>query len=179
MNICIFGSASKHLDKVYLDVCEKLGEEIGKRGHGLVFGGSSRGLMGATAQGVESQGGEILGIAPRFYDEEGEFYKGCTDFIFTETMGERKDLFRINADAFVILPGGIGTFDEFFETIVYKSLGQQNQPVVLFNFNGYYDKLEEFIKIAMEKDFVRVHESQLYDTATDVGEVLDCIEQYM
>ena len=176
MNICIYGSASKNLESVYMDECKKLGEESGRRGHGLVFGGSERGLMGATAEGVSSQGGEILGIAPRFFDEEGEIYSGCTDFIYTETMSERKDLFQINADAFIILPGGIGTFDEFFETIVYKSLGQQNKPVVLFNVNGYFDKLEEFMQVAIAQKFVRVHEGQLYDIASDVTKVLDLIE---
>ena len=117
MNICIYGSASKNLDSVYLEACEKFGELLAKRGHGLVFGGSSRGLMGATARGVKKAGGEVLGIVPRFFDEEGDVYEECDDYIYTETMGERKDLFRINAYAFVILPGGIGTFDEFFETI--------------------------------------------------------------
>lgn len=176
MNICIYGSASKNLEPVYLKACKKLGEEIGQRGHGLVFGGSERGLMGITAEGVSSQNGEILGIAPRFFDEEGEIYSGCTDFIYTETMSERKDLFQINADAFIILPGGIGTFDEFFETIVYKSLGQHNKPVVLFNVNGYFDKLEEFMQVAIEQKFVRVHEGRLYDITSDVTQVLDLIE---
>jgi hypothetical protein len=160
-----------------VDACHELGVEIGRRGHGLVFGGSARGLMGATATGVSSEGGEILGIAPRFYDEEGEFYSGCTDFIYTETMSERKDLFQINADAFVILPGGIGTFDEFFETVVYKELGQLDKPVVLFNVNGYFDKLEEFMQVAIAQQFVRVHESELYDMASDVQTVLDIIEK--
>ncbi len=177
MKICIYGSASKNLAPVYMEECRKLGEEIGRRGHGLVFGGSSRGLMGAIADGVSSYNGEILGIAPRFIDEEGEFYKGCTDFIYTETMSERKDLFQINADAFIILPGGIGTFDEFFETIVYKGFGQSDKPVVLFNVNGYFDKLEELMQVAIDQDFVRVDESELYDLASTVEQVLDLIEQ--
>lgn len=177
MNICIYGSASKNLDSVYLEACEKFGELLAKRGHGLVFGGSSRGLMGATARGVKKAGGEVLGIVPRFFDEEGDVYEECDDYIYTETMGERKDLFRINADAFVILPGGIGTFDEFFETIVYKGLGQMSQPVVLYNVNGYYDKLEEFMQISIGQKFVRVHEGQLYEVLDQAEAILDFIEQ--
>lgn len=178
MNICIYGSASKNLDQVYLDACRELGEEIGRRGHGLVFGGSARGLMGATAEGVSSKNGEILGIAPRFMDElEGNRYPKCTDFIYTDTISERKDLFQINADAFVILPGGIGTFDEFFETIVYKGFGQSDKPVILYNVNGYYDKLEEFMQVAIDQKFVRVHEGLLYDMESDAKAVLDRIEE--
>ena len=177
MNICIYGSASKNLDKQYINICQSLGREISKRGHNLVFGGGSTGLMGATAEGVAENGGEILAIVPRFVEDTEERSKLSTDLIETETISERKDLFQINADAFVILPGGIGTLDEFFETIEYKILGQQDKPVVLFNINGYYDKLEEFMKIAQEQKFIRVSESKLYDTATTVEEVFKFIEQ--
>lgn len=179
MKICIYGSASKNLDKLYIDTCRTFGEELAKRGHGLVFGGTRKGLMGATAEGVAAYHGEILGIAPRFFEDADKRNEICTDFIETETMSERKDLFQINADAFVILPGGIGTFDEFFETIVYKSLGQQDKPVVLFNINGYYDKLEEFMKVAEEQKFVRVHETELYESATTIEEVFSILENQM
>lgn len=177
MKICVYGSASRNLDTYYLDASREFGEELAKRGHSLVFGGSMKGLMGATAEGVAKHGGEILGIAPRFFEDSDADKQICTDFIETESMSERKDLFQINADAFVILPGGIGTFDEFYETIVYKSLGQLDKPVVLYNMNGYYDKLEEFMKVAQEHKFVRVAESQLYECVSTLKEVFLVLEQ--
>ena len=177
MKICVYGSASRNLETCYLDASRSFGEELAKRGHSLVFGGSMKGLMGATAEGVAKYGGEILGIAPRFFEDSDSEKEICTDFIETETMSERKDLFQINADAFVILPGGIGTFDEFYETIVYKSLGQLDKPVVLYNINGYYDKLEEFMKVAEEHRFVRIAESNLYECVSTLEEVFRVLEE--
>lgn len=179
MNICIYGSASKsqNLNPVYIEACRKLGKTIGEKGHGLIFGGCCKGLIGVTAEAVAEESGEILGIAPRFYDLEDEIYSGCTDFIYTDTMSERKDLFRINADAFVMLPGGIGTFDEFFETIEYKSIGQHEKPVVLFNIDGYFDQLDAVIQYAMEQHFVQEQEHSLYHMASSVEEVIEWIEK--
>ena len=86
MNICIYGASSAELKKIYYEKTEELGRMMGKRGHGLVFGGGKEGLMGAAAKGVDRENGYILGIAPRFFDQPGVLYEHCTEFIFTENM---------------------------------------------------------------------------------------------
>ena len=103
------------------------------RGHSLVYGGGAKGLMGAAARGVKRQGGHILGIAPSFFNVDGELFEDCDEFLYPDTMRERKKLLEEKSDAFVILPGGIGTCNEFFETLVLRSLGRLAKPIALFN----------------------------------------------
>ena len=122
MNICIYGASSAELKKIYYEKTEELGQLMGKRGHGLVFGGGKEGLMGAAARGVDREKGYILGIAPRFFDQPGVLYEHCTEFIFTENMRERKHLLESRSDATIVVPGGIGTYEEFFEILTLKSL---------------------------------------------------------
>ena len=109
MNICVYGASGDRLDREYFDAAERLGELIGQGGHSLIFGGGQNGLMGACARGVSRKKGKITGIAPRFFDEPGILYPHCTEFIFTETMGQRKAAMEDAAQAFIVLPGGIGT----------------------------------------------------------------------
>ena len=118
MKICVYGAASSEIDQSFIEAGKELGRKMVERGHSLVFGGGSNGMMGAVARGVDEANGNIIGIAPAFFETEGSegiSYKNCTEFIHTETMRERKRLLDEKSDAFVITPGGIGTFDEFFE----------------------------------------------------------------
>ena len=133
MNICIYGASSAELKKIYYEKTEELGQLMGKRGHGLVFGGGKEGLMGAAARGVDREKGYILGIAPRFFDQPGVLYEHCTEFVFTENMRERKHLLESRSDATIVVPGGIGTYEEFFEILTLKSLGRIDRPIVLYN----------------------------------------------
>ena len=122
MNICIYGASSAKLAPVYYEKTEELGRMMGLRGHGLVFGGGATGLMGAAARGVDAHHGYILGIAPSFFDQPGVLYEHCSEFIFTETMRERKKLLEERSEATIVAPGGIGTYEEFFEILTLKSL---------------------------------------------------------
>ena len=137
MNICIYGASSEELKKIYYEKTEELGRLMAKRGHGLVFGGGETGLMGAAARGVSHEKGYILGISPKFFDQPGVLYQHCTEFIFTETMRERKHLLESRSDATIVVPGGIGTYEEFFEILTLKSLGRIDRPIVLYNIEGY------------------------------------------
>ena len=146
MNICIYGASSAELKKIYYEKTEELGRLMGKRGHGLVFGGGKEGLMGAAARGVDRENGYILGIAPRFFDQPGVLYEHCTEFIFTENMRERKHLLESRSDATIVVPGGIGTYEEFFEILTLKSLGRIDRPIVLYNIQGYYDSMRALME---------------------------------
>ena len=120
MKICLYGAGSNNIKSKYLKESYKLGEEIAKRGHSLVFGGGSTGVMGAVSKGVLDNNGKVLGIAPEWMGEFEAICEDCDEFIYTKSMDERKNLFLEHSDAFIIGPGGIGTLDEFFEIIVLK-----------------------------------------------------------
>ena len=115
MNICVYGASSGEIDKSYILAGEELGRRMAARGHGLVFGGGARGLMGAVARGMQAGGGEICGVAPSFFHVDGILFPDCSRMIYTETMRERKQIMEDMSDAFIAAPGGIGTFEEFFE----------------------------------------------------------------
>lgn len=110
--------------------------------------------MGAAARGMSSVGGRgIIGVAPRFFDEPGILYEGCTEMIFTETMSERKKAMEDMSEAFVTLPGGIGTFEEFFEALTLKQLGRHAKAMAVLNTLGYYDSMESMLQKAVDERF--------------------------
>ena len=118
MNICLYGASSTELDARYLDAAYDLGRRIAAGGHTMVYGGGAQGVMGAAARGVVDGGGALVGIAPMFFKRApGVLFDGCSEFIDTKTMAERKTLMMQRADAFVMAPGGIGTYEEFFEVL--------------------------------------------------------------
>ncbi|MBP3322428.1 MAG: TIGR00730 family Rossman fold protein [Clostridia bacterium] len=178
MRICVFGAASPTIDPEYIQKVELLGEEMAKRGHSLVFGAGGNGLMGAAARGVHRGGGYVLGVIPKFFEEEGveAIYDKCDKLIFTETMRQRKQTMEDNADAFIVAPGGIGTFEEHFEILTSKQLCRHNKPIVLYNVKGYYNELEEVMKQAMKKNFIRENCADLYRLTDDLDELFSYIE---
>ena len=111
-------------------------------------------MMGAAARGVAAEKGYILGIAPRFFDQPGVLYEKCTEFIFTENMRERKKLLEEKSDATIVAPGGIGTYEEFFEIFTLKSLKRIDRPIVLYNIDGYYDKMKALLEYTAEEKFM-------------------------
>lgn len=172
MNICVFGASSDRIDPAYFEAAGELGALMARGGHRLVFGGGSEGLMGACARGLLRAGGHALGIAPRFFDEPGVLMKEECDFLFTETMSERKRLMEDQADAFIALPGGIGTYEEFFEALTLKQLGQHFKPMALLNTLSYFDPLEKLLRETAEKGFMRDNVCQLYAVCADAQEAM-------
>lgn len=178
MRICVFGAASPTIDPEYIEKVEAMGEEMAKRGHSLVFGAGANGLMGAAARGVHRGGGTVLGVIPKFFDEEDveAIYDKCDELIFTETMRQRKETMENNADAFIVVPGGIGTFEEHFEILTSKQLCRHNKPIALYNVKGYYDALETVMQLAMQKNFIRENCADLYTITDDLTALFDYIE---
>ena len=180
MNICVYGAASSLIDQSYKDAAKELGTKMVERGHGLVFGGGANGMMGAVAEGVYEKGGHILGVVPKFFKEaqhEVSFTK-CTEYIYTDTMRERKRQMEENCDAFIITPGGIGTLDEFFEILTLKQLGRHNKAIVIYNINGFYDELDRMMTRSIEEQFITDDCKELYKVLTDIDEILDYITSY-
>lgn len=177
MKICLYGASSSSLDNIYYLAAEELGKALAKRGHTLVFGGGATGLMGAAVSGVASQGGCSIGIAPRFFDSPGVLYENCSEFIFTDTMRERKQLMEDMSDGFIMSPGGIGTFEEFFEIATLKQLGRHTKPIAVFNVNNYYDQLNLMIEKGIKENFIECDASDIYQIFSDAEQLLDYIEQ--
>jgi len=154
MNICIYGASSDRLDSIFFDEAEKLGLLIAESGNTMVFGGGQTGLMGACARGVHKLGGKIIGIAPRFFDEPGILDKNCSEFLFTNTMRERKQLMEDKSDAFIALPGGIGSYEELFEILTLKQLGKHAKPIALLNTDNYYLPLFALLENTVKRGFM-------------------------
>ena len=176
MKICLYGSSSPELDQVFYDKAYELGVLMGQHGHELIFGGGEQGLMGACVRGLESAGGEAIGVAPRFFDLPGILHIECKEFIFTDTMSERKQIMEDLADAFLIVPGGVGTYEEFFETFTLKQLGRMTKPIGILNTEGYYDLLVEMLNKTIEMGFMKKECADIYGVFPEAEELLDYIE---
>ena len=178
MRICVFGAASSAIEPVYIELVEVLGEKLAKAGHELVFGAGANGLMGAAARGFKKGGGKITGIIPSFFKDEAieAIYDKCDELIFTESMRERKRLMEDMADAFIIVPGGIGTLEEFYEVLTLKQLGRHTKPLALYNIKGYYNNLTEFMRHCTDEGFINRKCETLYMCIEDCAEVLRYIE---
>lgn len=178
MRICIYGAASPTIDAEYTEKVELLGEKLAKRGHSLVFGGGANGLMGAAARGVKKGGGHILGVIPKFFMEDTieHLYAFCDEVTVPETMRERKQIMEENADAFIVLPGGIGTYEEFFEILTSKQLCRHNKPIAIYNIGGFYDKIVLALKDAIEKGFIKARCLDLYCITEDTDKLFEYIE---
>ena len=177
MNICIYGASSRKLAKEYYDAAEALGALMAQQGHTLVFGGGQEGIMGAVARGAHAHGGAIIGVAPRFFDEPGILFAECTEFIYTETMRERKAIMEERSDAFIVLPGGIGTYEEFFEMLTLKQLGRHTKPIAIYNLGGYYDLLQQLLEQTIAQGFMKPACRDLYGVFDNADAMLDYLQQ--
>ena len=177
MNITLYGAASDKIDAVYKDAVEELGREIARRGHTMVFGAGSTGLMGAAARGVNSEGGRIIGVAPHFIHEFEPVYENCTELMNTETMSERKDLMENLADAFIIVPGGIGTFDELFQILTLKTLGRHDKPIVLYNVRSFWDNMLAVVGSDVFKGFITSQVADCFKVSESAVSAIDLVER--
>lgn len=179
MNICVYGASSDKIDKYYISETEKLGEVIALKGHSLVFGGGAQGIMGAAARGMKKQNGYVIGVSPKFFNVDGVLFTECDELIYTETMRERKQILEERSDAFVVAPGGIGTFEEFFEIFTLKQLARHNKPIIIFNANGFYDSMIKLLEDAEKQGFIRQKTLELYKVIEKPEEIIEYIEGYV
>ncbi len=178
MRICVYGAASPTIDKKYIEAIEQMGEILAKRGHSLVFGGGGNGLMGAAARGFQKGGAHIIGVIPKFFGEESveAVCDFCNELIEPDTMRERKQIMEDAADAFIVVPGGIGTYEEFFEILTLKQLCRHRKPIALYNLFGYYNELNATMHSAMEKEFIKDNCRKLYCISEDLDEIIHYTE---
>ncbi len=167
--ICVYCGSGPGVNPAYLAAAETLGRDMAQSGIGLVYGGGSLGLMGATAKSVLAHGGRVTGIIPQFLSEKERMLREAHELIVTTDMHERKRLMYERADAFVALPGGIGTLEELVEQLTWAQLGQHTKPIVLANIDGFWKpfltllahmRQEAFIRSGLEVRFVTVDRAE-------------------
>ena len=158
-------------------VASTVGQWIGSRGGQLVYGGGRNGLMGIVADATLAAGGRVVGVIPKALVEKEWAHTGCTELHIVETMHERKRIMAERSDAFIALPGGIGTLEEFFEIWTWRQLGYHDKPVGLLNQGGYYDQLLAFLASAVNDGFMNQHLMDLIVTSTEAEPLLQELVQ--
>ena len=173
-HITVFCASSNHVDSRFTEVAERMGYLLANSKFTLVYGGGDVGLMGVMARAVHARGGRVVGVIPyALRSIEGVAYEVADELILTDTMRERKAKMYERADAFVALPGGIGTLEEFMEVITLKKLGYHDLPIALVNTDGFYNRLIEFFGELMETQFLSESEPALFEIVSEPEEIFD------
>ncbi len=173
--MCVFGASSSDIAKSYIDEAYELGRLLAAQGTALVFGGGSTGLMGAVARGVTELGGRAVGVIPEKLNQPGIAYPHCAELIITADMHARKATMEKLSDAYIALPGGIGTLEELLEVLTLNQLAYISAPVVILNTGGYYDALLKQLDVFVEQGFMNGAYRGMYavaDTAAQAAELL-------
>ena len=154
-SLAVFCASAAGARPEYRAAAEELGRALAVRGLGLIYGGARVGLMGAVADAALAAGGHVVGVIPHVLVDKEVAHQGITELHVTSTMHTRKALMGEKADAFLILPGGYGTFEEMFEVLAWQTLKLHSKPVVLLNVAGFYDKLLEFLDVCDREGMLR------------------------
>lgn len=174
--IAVYCASSMQLAQHYFDHATEIATAISKAGHHIVFGGGSSGLMGAVADAAIAQNGKITGVIPQFMKEVEWDHPGVTDMIYTETMAERKEKMLEDVDIALALPGGSGTFEEIFEAITLKRLGQIHAEIMFYNQDGFYDAMNAmFVRTVADKFMTEDHLKaiQFFDNQIDLMQAIN------
>lgn len=175
MQVCVYCASSGHIHPDYFEATARLAHLLVQNEVKVVFGGGSSGLMGQLADSVLAAGGQIKGIMPQFMNEVEWGHTGVSDFVYTETMHERKAKFLEGTDALIALPGGPGTFEELFEALTLKKLAQFTKPIVILNTRGYFDAFNLLMQKAVEERFMPDELKYLFTIVDNPEEVLPAI----
>jgi uncharacterized protein (TIGR00730 family) len=175
-SVCVFCASSNGSDPIFLEAAQALGRAIAERGWRLVYGGADVGLMGAMADAAMAHGGSVTGVIPRSLAEREIAHRGLTELVETGSMHERKAEMARRADAFLVLPGGLGTLDELCEILTWRLLGIHEKPVVLINIAGYWDAFLGLLDGAVAAGFLRAAHRRLPLVAADAEEACRKVE---
>lgn len=176
--LCVFCSSSNHVPVPFKREAEALADRMVKRGITLVFGGGSIGLMGVLADRMLAGGGKAIGVIPRFLAEKELAHDRLTELIVTETMHERKQAMSRLSDAFAILPGGLGTMDEFFEILTWKQLRLHARPIIVANSGGWFDPVGDYCRKAVELRMISRESLGLIEVVERAELVVDALDRH-
>lgn len=168
-SVAVYCGSRDGNDPAFLEAANLTGHWIGSHGGQLVYGGGNTGLMGCAARACHAAGGRVLGVMPQALVDREVANLACDELVVVQTMHERKQIMADHADAFLALPGGIGTFEEFFEIWTWRQLGYHNKPVGLLNVAGYYDALLSFVGQAVQHRFMDEGQMDLFEVNSDVS----------
>ena len=166
-SLCVYCGSRTGDDPAFAALAAQVGAWIGHHGGQLVYGGGRNGLMGIVADATLASGGRVIGVIPKALVEKEWAHTGCTELHVVDTMHERKRIMAEHADAFLALPGGIGTLEEFFEVWTWRQLGYHAKPVGLLNLDGYYDHLLAFLKASVHHGFMSDWQMALISVGDD------------
>jgi len=177
--ITVFCGSGSGTDANFAVQARLLGRALAKRGIGLVYGGANVGLMGAVADGVLQEGGEVIGVLPRFLQAKEIAHVALTELILVDSMHERKTKMNDLCDGVIALPGGFGTMEEFFEMLTWAQLGLHQKPVALLNIDHFYDALITFVQTMVEKGFLKEVNRQMLLVGHDMDDLLEKMDGYV
>jgi uncharacterized protein (TIGR00730 family) len=174
--LCVFCGSSHGANPAYAEAAKHLGGELARRGITLVYGGGNVGLMGVVADGVLDAGGQVIGVIPEALMAKELGHKGIQDLRVVKTMHERKAMMAELSDGFIAMPGGIGTFEEFFEIVTWAQLGFHSKPCALLNVNGFYDPLLRLVDHAIEERFIKASQRRILIVESEMSALLHQME---
>ncbi len=176
--VCVFCGAASGVSRLYAETAAAVGEELARRGIGVVYGGGRLGLMGVVADAALARGGEVVGVIPQGLVDRELAHRGVTALHVVETMHDRKALMNELSDGFVTLPGGLGTLEELAEVVSWAQLGLHRKPIGVLDVNGYFDGILAWVERAVEDGFVLPEHGRLLIVGTELEELLDALDSY-
>lgn len=174
-NICVFCGASNAIPKKFRDLAVKCGEMLAKYNYELIYGGGSSGMMGDVSHASHEAGGKVTGIYPNTVHLIEPLSAELDNQLLVDDLFERKKLMLLKSDAFLIIPGGYGTLDELFEVITLKLLNDHNKPIIILNYEGFWDTLLKLMNEIDSQNFTRRKHSEVVDVCTTLEEVFELL----
>ena len=176
-SVCIYCGSSKGYEPIYSEQAAILGKTLAEKGIDIVYGAGSVGLMGVLANAALKAEGRVIGVIPSFLMEYEVYHKGIAELHEVPDMQVRKRIMMEKSDAFVMMPGGFGTLEEFFEVLTWKQLKLHNKPIGVLNVNGYFDPMLQFIDHLVKEGFVKQENMHLFKVVEDVGNLIEYLYQ--
>ncbi len=177
-SITVFCGSSFGSEDIYKEQAVLLGKTLAKNNIQLIYGGANVGLMGTVADGALQSGGKVMGVLPYFLQSKEIAHKQLTELILVETMHERKTKMNELCDGVIVLPGGYGTLEEFFEMITWAQLGLHQKPIGILNIDGFYDDLINLVENMVEKGFLKQINRDMLLISNDIGNLLEKMKNY-
>lgn len=177
-SITVFCGSSFGSDEIYKEQAILLGQTLAKQNIQLIYGGANVGLMGAVADGALTSGGKVIGVLPHFLQSKEIAHQQLTELVLVETMHERKTKMNDLCDGVIVLPGGYGTLEEFFEMITWAQLGLHKKPIAILNIDGFYDDLINLVKTMVDKGFLKQINHDMLLISDTIDELLEMMRNY-
>jgi uncharacterized protein (TIGR00730 family) len=176
--VTVYCSSSNKLARPFVDAAAELGRALAENRWTLVYGGNDVGNMATLAHACRAAGGKVVGVTPRLFSDKGAVDRKCDELLITDGMRDRKAVMEERGDAFIALPGGLGTFEEIFEIICGKQLGYHDKAIVLLNIERYYNPLLAMIEHGLQLNFIRPRAASLFFVASTVAEAIEYLRNY-